>query len=788
MKKFIIATFIALLSITTVWAQKIVVWDNPTTEYGTNYGDGFFNIVLDLTKVEMKEAETVVYMTIQQRSDYPNIRFKFAGDTYLCIGNKHYPVCSADGIELNKFTQTNKDGRLDVVFHFKPLPQGTKSFDFIEGDGQGAFQIKGIKSIENRWNQLFPSYWRDEETGNWEIALLEDCAIYQCKFWSYKRCEVKDKTGEADIVMCNGDDELHIKVGKNKKGKRTIHIGKQKVTYSMITSRFMPDYPVKDTRTDFVNNGYKVDTVTVVGWIKDMPEHYKHEKTFSFTCENIFTCEQGTVSADLDEKGRFTAKIPVINSTGFFCDWSRCFVRTIFEPGKTYFMLYDFKEGRRYFMGDDTRLQNELFKYPLEWKSIQMKDGEEFNKYIASVDSLLKAQYAYIDELCESHPLLSTRFNKYRKGNTLCQQARDFGQACLRSKDYQFFDIARKYAYGTFYTKLEEPLTLHRDITGFLRDYISDAMRNSSSFFSWKIAEHLAEIASNDEELAMLTRWSALTDEAIEKIKSASTMEEKERISNELNTNNADLKAKIEEILNGQKVRKLIGGEALISAMNTRLHLLDSLNSAPIIKDIELCRMVYEEINRTCSSLNSEVIDTLKALVSNPIGIEMVEKRNNNYIAIENRKFDKLVLKSYENLKDFTEGEALLKKILEPFRGKFVLLDVWGTWCGPCKDALSHSSELYARLSKYDITYLYLANRSPMESWENIIKEYNLTGNNVAHYNLPAQQQSAIERELKVHSYPTYKLFNREGNLLDLKVDARNIDNLEDLLKRLSNQ
>ena len=135
-------------------------------------------------------------------------------------------------------------------------------------------------------------------------------------------------------------------------------------------------------------------------------------------------------------------------------------------------------------MGDDTRLQNELFKYPLEWKSIQMKDGEEFNKYIASVDSLLKAQYAYIDELCESHPLLSTRFNKYRKGNTLCQQARDFGQARFRSKDYQLSDIARKYAYDTFYTKLEEPLTLHRDITGFLRDYISDAMRNSSRVFS----------------------------------------------------------------------------------------------------------------------------------------------------------------------------------------------------------------------------------------------------------------------------------------------------------------
>ena len=27
------------------------------------------------------------------------------------------------------------------------------------------------------------------------------------------------------------------------------------------------------------------------------------------------------------------------------------------------------------------------------------------------------------------------------------------------------------------------------------------------------------------------------------------------------------------------------------------------------------------------------------------------------------------------------------------------------------------------------------------ESWENVIKEYNVSGDNVAHYNLPAEQQ-----------------------------------------------
>jgi hypothetical protein len=55
----------------------------------------------------------------------------------------------------------------------------------------------------------------------------------------------------------------------------------------------------------------------------------------------------------------------------------------------------------------------------------------------------------------------------------------------------------------------------------------------------------------------------------------------------------------------------------------------------------------------------------------------------------------------------------------------------------------------------------------------------------VAHYNLPEEQQAAIERHLGVHSWPTYKLFNRDGILLDLRVDPRDLEELADLLEQL---
>ena len=794
MKRLTFLTLLLALVAMTGWAKgKNVVWENPTTEYGTSYGDGYFYLALDVTKVELKADETVVHITATERSDSERSWFRFAKDTYLKVGDQRYAIVSADGIELGKNSYTDKDGKRDMAFHFPPLPKGTTSFDFIEGDGKGAFQIKGIKPVEERWRQLFPSYWRDKQ-GDWKIALLEDCAIYDCKFWSYKECEINHITGEAEIIMQNGNDEVQVKVGKDKKGKRTMKIGQQKATYDMITSRFMPDYPTKDTRTDFVDTNYKTDTVTVVGWIKDMPKGMERLSTFEFGYTDLFRDEQESAHADLDSLGRFTVKIPVLNSTEFFCDWRRCFVRTMLEPGRTYFMLYDFKEGRRYFMGDDCRLQNELFKYPLDWESIRLYQRingadkatpEQFEQYVASVDSLIKTQSANIDALCRQHPTLSTRYLLYRKGNTLWQQASDFGQARFRTQQFKLPDYARRYAYDTFWTKREKPYTLHRDFSEFLRDYLDDAIDIPTVSLSWNAQDYIKEFSSNDEELALLTRWKAWSDDANAQIKAAPTAEEKQRLAEKLNTDNADMIKGVDKILKGPKAKKFIDGQLFIVSLNKELHVLDSLGADPFIKDVWITRKALENIDHQRTSLTPAVLDSLKAMIGNPVSLAMIEKANDRYLAIENREFDKLVLKSSDNLADLSEGDALLKKILEPYKGKFVLLDIWGTWCGPCKEALSHSTEEYARLKDYDIEFLYLANRSRQDSWENVIKEYNVTGPNVAHYNLPEKQQAAIERHLNVHSFPTYKLFDKEGRLLDIEVDARDVENIARLLEKL---
>nr|MCR5456408.1 TlpA family protein disulfide reductase [Bacteroidales bacterium] len=432
-------------------------------------------------------------------------------------------------------------------------------------------------------------------------------------------------------------------------------------------------------------------------------------------------------------------------------------------------------------------LQNELYKYPLGWSKLHFDRGDDPDRYIASVDSILNAHNASIDQLCKEHPTLSARFAKYKKDNMLWQYAYYVSIMQFYCPNFEMPENALRYAHDRFWTQLESPYTLHRELNGFVRNYIDIIVEeNEGQPLLFDIRDHLDEIEWDDNEKATLDKYFKWMDDNQPRLQAASTPEEKRRLWQADSTKNADLQKQYVKIIQSPKVNKMANEYFLLSGMQDTKHLLDSLNVDQIICDKTYSRYVYDLIDHERASINPRFLDTLRAWVITPSCIERVEKLNERYIAIENRDFDKLVIKSSDNLEGMSDGEALLRKLVEPYKGKFVLLDIWGTWCGPCKEALSHSTEEYARLSDFDIEYLYLANHSPQDSWENVIKEYNVSGDNVAHYNLPDDQQAAIERYLDIHSWPTYKLFDRNGNLLDLDVDSRDLEGTARLLEQLN--
>jgi thiol-disulfide isomerase/thioredoxin len=69
-------------------------------------------------------------------------------------------------------------------------------------------------------------------------------------------------------------------------------------------------------------------------------------------------------------------------------------------------------------------------------------------------------------------------------------------------------------------------------------------------------------------------------------------------------------------------------------------------------------------------------------------------------------------------------------EVIKPFKNKVVYLDVWGTWCGPCKDELKYLPALKSRFKDKDVLFVYLDmdEDSKDANWREFIKTNGLTG------------------------------------------------------------
>lgn len=107
-----------------------------------------------------------------------------------------------------------------------------------------------------------------------------------------------------------------------------------------------------------------------------------------------------------------------------------------------------------------------------------------------------------------------------------------------------------------------------------------------------------------------------------------------------------------------------------------------------------------------------------------------------------------------------TEDESLLVEMFEPFKGKVVLVDVWATWCGPCRMAHKDMEPLKAQFADKDVIFLYLAGEnSPENTWLNLIADIH-----GSHYRLNQRQWDYLNKSLNVRGVPTYVVLDREGN------------------------
>ena len=795
MNKKNIITLLLMLTVVSGWAQK--VWTNPGYR---NEPQGF---QFDVNEVEFRPDETVLHITVRNR---PNAKFSFGKSTVLKTEDEQsYPIISAKktrngetDLALDTHIPLPESGKTDVALHFQPLPQDVKQFDLVEGYARNFFKIWDITDpAYKKQASLFNSSWRNVETGEGVVSLFNDNAVYDNKVWQY------DRKSEKKVVLASGNEKLTIAIGKEKEGKRLFNIGGEKQALSAITTNSIADYPTADN-TSF-STELKEGTAIVSGWLRYPKEILQNSLTVEASLGNVATDDYTHHPTQVDSLGRFELNVPLVGTQDV-----SLLIRTgnndiidgvgvVLTPGEKYFILKDYKSSKTLFMGADARLQNELQSENPSMDYVGFIDNPVSDdsvrvmaqKWIGSYERCV----AKTNDFLAQHPNLSKRFRDLISVGhriNVCSQL-----LMMHYDTYTHLLPADVMEWVEEHSIVDTslPVNLISGLASMLRykrecyayaDPRIDVLWRRPAILPW--LEEKGMLHLNDQEHQAISQLEKMNREIFAlyaQIRDRRALNDSISGVQEKYAEYVDVVNKIQASADYQKaVNTLcVGGEQGIM-----IAIIDSLVTDPLVNSIHHAQILNEYIDHERCALPEE-LEPCIALIKEPYFRNVIIKKNDYYKQVMKEKEAAVnaVIHPSSDVEGLTEGKAIIDKIVEPYRGKIVYLDVWGTWCSPCKRKLSESHKLKAELKDYDIVYLYLANSSPEKSWKNVIAEYNLTEPNCVHYNLPDAQQHAVEQYIELTGYPTYRLFDKQGGIHHLDwLDDENLPEFKKKLNELS--
>ncbi len=140
----------------------------------------------------------------------------------------------------------------------------------------------------------------------------------------------------------------------------------------------------------------------------------------------------------------------------------------------------------------------------------------------------------------------------------------------------------------------------------------------------------------------------------------------------------------------------------------------------------------------------------------------------NSMLAQQAGNQDIVVVKAYDKVQSIYE-------VIKGLKGKVVYLDVWGTWCGPCKEEIKFLPQLRAAFKNKNVAFVFLDMDTDDRDalWKEFIRVNEMTG---IHLRKTRETIAPFWKELladnpdKAEYYPQYFLFNQEGKLVVSKA------------------
>jgi thiol-disulfide isomerase/thioredoxin len=121
---------------------------------------------------------------------------------------------------------------------------------------------------------------------------------------------------------------------------------------------------------------------------------------------------------------------------------------------------------------------------------------------------------------------------------------------------------------------------------------------------------------------------------------------------------------------------------------------------------------------------------------------------------------------------------------LSSLKGKYVLVDFWGSWCGPCRASHPHLKQVYNKYKDKGFEILGIASEkvndlnTAKESWKKAVETDGITWMQVINNDNKGAQHD-VTRLYGIEGYPTKLLLDKEGKILAkwLGNESEELDN-----------